>query len=67
MNIKICDICLRNTADRKYKIKESRWMDSISDSGWSLYRRIDICNECAKKFFNILNPLTQTEYKFNKK
>lgn len=67
MNIKVCDICLRNKADRKYKIKESLFMDGISDYGWQFYRRIDICDECAKKIFNILDPLTQIKYGLNKK
>lgn len=55
----ICDVCKKNDANVKYKIKKSRkgmyvrgsncikWVGDI----WQPWERIMICDECAEKLF----------------
>lgn len=53
----ICDLCKKNDADRKYKIKQSvkgyRYGAAYLGRVWLPYEQIVICDECAKKLFSI--------------
>lgn len=53
----ICDLCKKNDADRKYKIKQSvkgyKYGAAYLGRVWLPYKQIVICNECAEKLFGI--------------
>lgn len=53
----ICDVCQKNDADKRYKIKQSAkcYMTGAAhlDRIWSPYEKIVICNECAEKLFSV--------------
>lgn len=53
----ICDICKKNDADKKFKIKRSvkgyRLGAGYLGYIWSPYEKIVICNECADKLFGV--------------
>ena len=53
----ICDVCKKNDADKRYKIKQSAkcYMPGAAhlDRIWSPYEKIVICNECAEKLFGV--------------
>lgn len=60
MNVCLCDICKKNEASRKYKIKRSlkgHYVHNSSGSfywslSWTPWEKISICGECGEKFFN---------------
>lgn len=53
----VCDVCQKNDADKRYKIKKSSkvYIHGAAYKGrfWNSYEKILICNECAEKLFNI--------------
>ena len=55
----ICDLCKKNDADRKYKIKQSvkgyKYGAAYLGRIWLHYEQIVICDECAKKLFSIIS------------
>lgn len=55
----ICDLCKKNDADRKYKIKQSvkgyKYGAAYLGRIWLPYEQIVICDECAKKLFSIIS------------
>lgn len=55
----VCDLCQKNDADKKFKIKYSvKGYDYLGcDYIWSPYVKIAICNECAEKLFDVLTYL----------
>lgn len=54
MKKRICDICKINEADKRYKTKRSEhFFDGRNPSveGYTIFFKIDICEECHKKLF----------------
>lgn len=55
----ICDLCKKNDADRKYKIKQSvkgyKCGAAYLGRVWLPYEHIVICDECAEKLFSIIS------------
>ena len=51
MNKCICDICNKNEANHKFKVKKYMMTDYIL--GKSGYRKIDICDSCYHKLMRI--------------
>lgn len=53
----ICDVCKKNDADKRYKIKRSvkayGYLTEKLTYFWTPYEKITICDECAEKLFNI--------------
>lgn len=47
MIVEVCDICKKNKADKKIKIKLSE-RNFVHDK-WSGYKKIYICPNCEKK------------------
>lgn len=76
MIVKLCDLCKKGTPDKRFKVKMSTknhcYTSGVS-GGFTPYRKIEICEDCAEKLFGIesyksfLNRLIEkmTE-KFNK-
>lgn len=61
MHVELCDICKKNEADRKYKIKHSKRGMYVKSYGfskwcsnvWTPWEKISICDECGKKFLDL--------------
>lgn len=61
MKKNICDICNKKEVTREYRIKTRKKGKYVStghgfrwNSGiWTDWKEIDICGECAEKFFNL--------------
>lgn len=51
MNKCICDICRKNEANHKFKVKSHMLVDYITGK-WG-YRNIDICDPCLNKLMRI--------------
>ena len=55
----ICDLCKKNDADRRYKIKQSvkgyKYGAAYLGNVWLPYEQLVICDECAKKLFSIIS------------
>lgn len=49
----ICDVCKKNDADKKYKIKRSVKGYGYLGYIWEPYEKIVICDECAEKLFGV--------------
>lgn len=51
MNKCVCDICRKNEANHKFKVKRHMLTDYITGK-WG-YRNIDICDSCLNKLMRI--------------
>lgn len=51
MNKCVCDICRKNEANHKFKVKRHMLTDYITGK-WG-YRKIDICDPCLQKLLRI--------------
>lgn len=51
MNKCICDVCRKNEANHKFKVKRHMLVDYITGK-WG-YRKIDICDSCHNKLMRI--------------
>lgn len=59
MKMHICDICHKNKADARYKIKYSeKWYLDVSQ--WTSYKKLDVCRYCGEKLMSATND-TQIE------
>lgn len=58
MDRRICDICKAKDASKSFKVKESHVYHGF-DGGWSPYRKIDLCDNCAEKLLNIESQRTR--------
>ena len=58
----ICDICKKNDADKRFKVKRSAkaygYLTGKLAYFWTPYEKIAICDECAEKLFNIAKSNT---------
>ena len=59
----ICDVCKKNNADKRFKVKRSvRAYEYYNNRKlayfWTPYEKIAICDECAEKLFNIAKSNT---------
>ena len=58
----ICDVCKKNDADKRFKIKRSIREYSLIGGKlsyfWEPYEKIAICDECAEKLFSVVGNNT---------
>ena len=53
----ICDLCRKNEADYRYKVKLSKrfWDIICGDRIWSGYKKLDVCKHCGEKLLFAVN------------
>lgn len=62
----MCDICGRNEAKNKFKVKRSNKYDASCFGDFGMYYRLDVCSICGKALFDAAKEKHNSE-KHNKK